>query len=271
MEKAEEATTENVNERLKSKKSGDILVNIHDASQAYAKYIQEAREESDPIFKKSYIEENLSDETKERGIRLKKRLYDIIMPQIKMLDDYILKLSKSQRFKNVQGPLYDPNTGWNRGYRVFASDLRTIIPLNPFESLHKTNDIFFGKPAEEESESIGFMPFTWIQDGVKISVHPILYELARAKAIRGIYEQFLKDYKGSIWELVSNNPIATKLGAYAIWWKQWNSALATHAFGSYKEYVGSEDDVLFKDRFIEFLEKVRAGEIRSKDNNLETV
>ncbi len=115
-----------------------------------------------------------------------------IVPQINALDKYILQLSKSQRFKNIKGPLYDPNTGWNPGYRVYASDLRSIIPLKPFESIHKTADVYFGQPADAEADSIGFMPFTWMQDGAKISVHPILYELERAKGIRKLYETLMQ-------------------------------------------------------------------------------
>ena len=63
---------------------------------------------------------------------------------------------------------------------MFAADLKSIIPLNPFEPLHAKPDIPFGQPADAEADSIGFMPFTWFQDGVKISVNPILYEINRA-------------------------------------------------------------------------------------------
>ena len=51
------------------------------------------------------------------------------------------------RFANVKGPLYDPVKGWNPGYRVYASDLKTVVPLNPFEGLHKNEDIVFGTPS----------------------------------------------------------------------------------------------------------------------------
>ena len=189
---------------------------------------------------------------------------EAIVPQIKTLDSYILQLSKSQRFKNVKGPLYDPNTGWNRGYRVMASDLRSIIPLKPFEALHKTADVYFGKPADAEVDSIGFMPFTWIQDGAKISVHPINYELARAKAIREIYNRYLKGWDGySIW---SGKPLAIDTKELAGYWTEWNSALVSHKIGGYDK----EDDVLFKERFGKFLKKLRAGQIQGKDNSLET-
>ena len=189
---------------------------------------------------------------------------EAIIPQIKTLDSYILQLSKSQRFKNVKGPLYDPNTGWNRGYRVMASDLRSIIPLKPFEALHKTPNVYFGQPADAESDSIGFMPFTWIQDGAKISVHPINYEIARAKAIREIYNRYLKGWEGySFW---SGKPLAIDTKELAEYWTEWNSALVSHKIGGYDK----EDEVLFKDKFGKFLKKLRAGQIQGKDNSLET-
>ena len=207
---------------------------------------------------------------KAEGIRLK--IAEAIIPQIKTLDSYILQLSKSPRFKNVKGPLYDPDTGWNPGYRVYASDLRSIIPLKPFEALHKTADVYFGQPADAEMDSIGFMPFTWMQDGVKISVHPINYELARAKGIRGIYENMLKslarmkvsDPNGVdpsfVHEYLNDPTWITKAHANA--WIRWNRALTA----KYEK----PDDVLFKDRFGRFLKKLRAGKIQGKDNNLET-
>lgn len=64
----------------------------------------------------------------------------------------------------------------------------SAIPLNPFEAIHSKMDVKIGESADEEGETKGYMPFTWMQDGVKISVHPINYEIARAKAIRKLYE-----------------------------------------------------------------------------------
>ena len=43
------------------------------------------------------------------------------------------------------------------------------------------------------------MPFTWIQNGVKISAHPINLELARAKAIRKIYEWAIEEIVDPHW------------------------------------------------------------------------
>lgn len=47
---------------------------------------------------------------------------------------------------------------------------------------------------------------------------------------------------------------------------EWNKALVKHSFGGYE----NEDDVLFKDRFVKFIKKVRSGQIQGKDNNLAT-
>ena len=125
---------ENVEDRLKSNNEGDLLVTIHNASQKFAdelKYIQIARIQGNASPK-------LIEAMQQKAEKIRQKMVEAIMPQINTLDNYILKLAKSPRFKNVKGPLYDPNTGWNPGYRVMASDLRSIIPLNPFEALHKT-------------------------------------------------------------------------------------------------------------------------------------
>ena len=260
MKDSKKKSDENVEDRLKSNNKGDLLVTIHNASQRYSEelnYIRIARMQGNasPAVLKAM---------RQKAERVRQTMVDAIMPQINTLDDYILKLSKSPRFKNVKGPLYDPNTGWNPGYRVMAADLRSIIPLNPFEALHKTADVYFGKPADAEVDSIGFMPFTWMQDGAKISVHPINYEIARAKAIRQIYTMYLKGWDGySIW---SGKPLAIDTKKLSQYWTEWNSALVSHKIGGYDK----EDDVLFKDKFGKFLKKLRSGQIQGKDNSLET-
>lgn len=188
LEQDRKQNIQNVEKRLKDNNKGDLLVTIHNASQKFAdelKYINIAKYQGNATPR-------LIKAMNQKAEMLKLKIAEAIIPQIKTLDSYILQLSKSPRFKNVKGPLYDPNTGWNPGYRVYASDLRSIIPLKPFEALHKTADVYFGQPADAEADSIGFMPFTWIQDGVKMSVHPINYELERAKGIRKIYENLLK-------------------------------------------------------------------------------
>ncbi len=134
MKDSKKRSDENVEDRLKSNNKSDLLVTIHNASQRYSEelnYIRVAR-----------MQGNASPEVlkgmRQKAERVRQTMVDAIMPQINTLDDYIMKLAKSPRFKNVKGPLYDPNTGWNPGYRVMAADLRSIIPLNPFEALHKT-------------------------------------------------------------------------------------------------------------------------------------
>ena len=79
------------------------------------------------------------------AMRLKTMLN--VHEQVKVLDRYIAQLNASKRFQNVRGLLYDPNTGWNAGYRVYANDLRSIIPLKPLEALHSRPDVYFGEPA----------------------------------------------------------------------------------------------------------------------------
>jgi hypothetical protein len=101
-------------------------------------------------------------------------------------------LSSSSRFNNVKGPLYDVVTGWNPGYRVLSTDLLSVIPLEPFTTISGKRNIPIGRPAPRETDSTGFMPFKWIDSkGHENVVHPILYELQRAKAIRQIYNNMI--------------------------------------------------------------------------------
>lgn len=248
MEKQEDAIEENVDKRLKEKKQGDLLVSIHNISEKYNKAVNDAMGQFGYDQKTN---KEVAERLRKQKLQLIGQMKEVVVPQIQTLDNYIAQLSKSTRFKNVKGPLYDPNTGWNPGYRVFASDLKSIIPLNAFEALHKKADIAFGQPAEAEANSIGFMPFTWIQNGVKMSVHPILYELSRAKAIREIYGEVLKMTDGvSFW---TGKALTLDTKELAKEWQQWNYALYDHDVGDYDEYAGGEDNVLFKDRFGKFL------------------
>ena len=109
----------------------------------------------------------------------------VIKPRVDELDSYIGQLSKSTRFQNVKGPLYDINTGWNPGFRVLQGDLMSPIPLTPFESLHPKKDVAIGQSGGGTSEDwVGVMPFTWTQHGAVVTAHPITYELERAKRVR---------------------------------------------------------------------------------------
>ena len=261
-----------VDDRVKdTKNKGDILVNINNAHEQIKKHAKEYQEawkkaKSSSWTYKGAKEKLKPSEEKFRAER-KKIIYDLwaqISPQITAIDKYILQLSKSTRFQNVKGPLYDPNKGWNIGYRVLASDLMTPIPLTPFEAVHSKPDIPFGQPAAAEVDSIGFMPFKWIQKGVQQCVHPIKYELARAKAIRDIYKRYL-DELCNTYKSTENADNSTAKW-YTQCWTEWNYAIGKHNIGGYE----NENDVLFKDRFGKFLEKLRAGKIQGSDNNINT-
>lgn len=269
VDKDKEKSGDEIEERLKNNKSGDLLVkinaDINSVNQRVNSDMEKWQKERSVWSGKDKQGRTYIDAYGDALLKARMEiLVKTLMPQCVAIDKYVKQLSQLQRFKNVKGPLYDPNTGWNPGYRVYASDLRSIIPLTPFEAIHLKPDVYFGKPAAAEVDSIGFMPFTWMQDGVKMSVHPINYEIARAKAIRKIYEKVLLDSgMPGFWTGKAKGPNLEKYYGY---WKEWNRALADHSIGGYD----NENDVLFKDRFGRFLKKLRAGQIQGKNNNLDT-
>ena len=263
LDQDEKNAEKDIDERIKSNKKDDLLVKLnanvgqmHNAVQEHMKEWMEKTGRSHTAEEWRQARQIAEEKARQAAFA------NTIVPQMNALDKYIIQLSKSQRFKNVKGPLYDPNTGWNPGYRVYASDLRSIIPLRPFEALHKTADVYFGNPADAEADSIGFMPFTWMQDGVKLSVHPINYELERAKGIRKIYEALMTRLGRSGVQAWGAEQGLKIIKSYTEDWLAWNRALTA----KYEK----PDDVLFKDRFGRFLKKLRAGKIQGKDNNLET-
>lgn len=263
LNKDKDNAEKDIDERIKSNKKDDLLVklnaNVGQMHNAVQEHMKEWMEKTGKhAGSNEYYKERQIAEAKAR----QSAFANTIVPQMNALDKYIIQLSKSQRFKNVKGPLYDPNTGWNPGYRVYASDLRSIIPLKPFESLHKTADVYFGNPADAEADSIGFMPFTWMQDGVKLSVHPLNYELERAKGIRKIYEKLMTRLGRAGVQAWGAEQGLKIIKSYTEDWLAWNRALTA----KYEK----PNDVLFKDRFGKFLKKLRAGKIQGKDNNLET-
>ena len=173
----------------------------------------------------------------------------------------------------MKGYLYDPENGWNPGYRVVASDLRSIIPLTPFERLHKKADVFFGQTAGPDSNSMGYVPFTWIQNGVRVCVNPILYELARARAIRRLYSFLHGGFVNSNeWLNTMYKDPMDVLKSCNKDWLEWNFAMKSHNHMEYGTGDNSDikpDDVLLKDYFVRFLQKYRDGKINIKQNNLE--
>ena len=188
-----------------------------------------------------------------------------IKPQVQKLDSYIDALNKSKRFRNVRGGLYDPVTGWNPGYRVFQSDLMSPIPMNPFEGIHDKADVKLGEPSRGDESYIGIMPYTWIQNGVQVSAHPLKYELARALAIRKIWSNLWDDvqYLGRLKQsaFICNKDVSDIFPKYD---KEWRKT-------SYVTQGGFGNDIVYGDRFVKFLEKFRAGEIDHKQNNMKTV
>lgn len=272
LEDAQEEADKKFEERLKKGNRKDLLVRINTGAQEVEASLQQAYKEwySNPnLFGKM----NFNDYAVKRSRPvMQQAVAGPIRQQVARLDKYIEMLSKSTRFKNVKGYLYDPENGWNPGYRVVASDLRSIIPMTPFEELHKKADIFFGQPAGPDSNSMGYVPFTWIQDGARVCVHPILYELARARAIRDIYSNAIKEMVSdrTFWSgSFQGTEILKKFNTQ---WLYWNKALVKHQKNDFGSGVNSNikpDDVLLKDYFVRFLQKYRDGKINLNQNNLE--
>ena len=253
------AVDDEIESRLENKSQGDLLVSLQDASNKYVDWLNSFGKKDDknrwlPGERKQMLSQ---------GIAVRNQLRNIVTPQIDLLNKYIKKLIDSKRFKNVQGPLYDLDKGWNPGYRVFASDLMSIIPTTPFEAIHEKADIPFGEPADAEADSIGYMPFTWFHDGAKISVNPIVYEANRAFAIRRIYEEYLKGWEEtSVWK---NGVLPPDPKKFAKYWLEWNHPDTPHSWHEYAK----PDNVLFKNKFGRFLERMRAGNLKEHDNNLQ--
>ena len=86
-----------------------------------------------------------------------------------------------------------------------------------------------------------------------MAVHPLNYELARAKAIRKIYETLIQEAgEQSFWTGKAKGPDLEKYGKY---WVEWNKPLVKHSIGEYE----NENAVLFKDKFVDFIKRLRAG------------
>lgn len=197
----------------------------------------------------------------------KNPLMPIINGELEAIDNYISQLQKSQRFKNVSGPLYDPIRGWNPGYRVLQSDLMSAIPLTPFEQIHSKMDVVLGEPAEPEYDSIGYMPFAWVQNGVKFSAHPINFEIQRARNIRKIWEDLAFDLiNGAGWTSNIFDAKRVRETVFPKFAKRWReqALISQMDYGFFKV-----DDIWFKDKFVQFINKFRRGEIDHDQNDLE--
>lgn len=161
-------------------------------------------------------------------------------------------------------PLYDPVRGWNPLYRITNADLRSPIPLNPFESIHDEADVAIGEAlTDPESDSIGYMPFTWIQNGVRITANPINFEIARAKAIRRLWATSVNALVGQ-WNLYQQGDMdqfrKKQLPTLFAEWRKQNYVSTADLDNAYTVNYG--------DRFIKFLNAFRAGKVTHKNNNL---
>lgn len=163
----------------------------------------------------------------------------------------------------MTGPLYDPVYGWNKGYRVYKADLMSPIPMTPFEEIHNKADIPIGQLSRGSDEYIGIMPFTWMQNGVEFSAHPINFEIQRATKIREIWTD--------LWTAICTghklygshyNQEFIRSKVFPWYAKRWRET-------QYLTKGGYDDNVLYKDKFTKFLERFRAGEINDENNNLE--
>lgn len=141
-----------------------------------------------------------------------------------------LKKYHEKRFGSVKGPIYDPDKGWNPGYRVRQIDLMTAMSSNPFEAIHPRMDIPIGVPwPDPEVNSIGYMPFKWrfYTTGNQLwnapmVADPILFEMERAFQ----REQFW----ATLWNKVFTNPVKIEKGFGFV---AWNTQRGGHLAGAF--------------------------------------
>ena len=196
-----------------------------------------------------------------------------ILPEREKIRKYIEALQKYDRFKDRVGlPLYDPEKGWNPTYRIYATDLRSPLPFTPWEKMHSKADIQIGQPAPAETNSIGYMPFKWLQDGRPIFANPIGYEIARAMTIYKLWENVTKkllayDFKKYKRPMTPEDVKRHILETYGKRWKRTAQAVTLQDRAKkdgFKPY-------LYGDMFTRFINKWRAGKIDHGKNNLEYV
>ena len=149
----------------------------------------------------------------------------------------------------------------------------SAIPLTPFESIHQNRDIPLGVPAGPEKDSIGFMPFTWIQDNNRISAHPLKFELERAQAVRKIYEWTAGQVAniGRWWTGDTHFDIEDfkkKVLPKAFdMWRSWNRVMGEKIKFDYQD----KNHIIFGNKFAEFINKWRQGEMDESENTMESV
>lgn len=156
-------------------------------------------------------------------------------------------------------------------------DLKTAIPLVPFEEFHEKRDIPFGTPAEPETESKGYMPFTWIQNGVRVSADPIRYDMFRAALLLTAMEKWYSKFDALCIRWGSNSGrIKREWNKYLdnTVYQQWRqlNAVATLPYDD-GDKVGwvSKDQVWYGDKFSKFINAIRSGNVSEADNNLTSI
>ena len=128
------------------------------------------------------------------------KLGSAVNTKIGEMDNYLGTLQNlhKKRFGSITGALYDPEIGWNKGYRMQPWDLMTAMDPDPWKPMHPKMDIPFGVPFDHpEEQSKGYLRFKWyfyLADNslnpTPIVADPILYEIARVKARKFFYKDF---------------------------------------------------------------------------------
>ena len=213
----------------------------------------------------------------------KEKLSRIFSAELIKLRDYKAALAKSKRFKDVKGPLYDVDAGWNPGYRVFQQDLMSPIPFNPFEEVHPTADVKIGTALSTPLPGMnGFMPYTWLlEDGSRVSVNPINFEMERANAMFDLYKRsadlvsnMMLEYhneKGWFAKLLSGTEKNADVAVFerklvdqeGVEWRNWNTPYAKKKYG-----YQNEGSVLYRDTFERFYNRIKSGEVNETENTM---
>ena len=131
----------------------------------------------------------------------------------------------------------------------------TAIPLTPFEEVHDKRDIKFGEPLEEPDQD-GYMPFTWYQNGVKVTANPIEFEIQRAKGLIAVWLD--------IGEKMGHRNIRENVisGGYPAWRRL--GQVTTYDAGHYP-------NIWYGDKIGNFHNKVKRGYVDDRQNRLDSV
>lgn len=146
-------------------------------------------------------------------------------------------------------------------------DLYTQIPLTPFEEIHQKPDIKFGEPAYPDEEGIGYMPFSWREDGVPVCVDPFRFQLARAYFIAKIFADIGDRVAQGVWtrEEVLNRVLPSFSN---LWIRASKTSLVPRTGWVFQHYGLDPNKIWYDDKFRFFLQRLRSGMIDEDDNKL---